>query len=107
VFDPVAIADAPAGQVDARILRREHGQVRPVPQQFGCTADVVGVVVREQHQYRAQALRGGGQYRRGFAWIDEDDAPAVGVLQRPDVVVGNRGQRLEADRQGPGRGTGR
>ena len=96
---PVAVTDAYGRRRDTRVVRTVAGYGEGIEQRFDA-ADVVGMVVGQQHGHRPQAARGGFEHRRGIARIDHD-AVAARPGQQPDVVVPERRQR--DDFQGGGR----
>jgi len=78
----------PAGSLrNARIVRCQHHQPRVVTLQFGHPANVIVVVVGQQHGVGTPLLlRCRSQYRRGLAGVDHDGVAVLGD-QRPDVIV--------------------
>ena len=75
---------------DAFVLRAVERRVAGGAQ-GGQAADVVGMVMGDQHRGHAQALCHGAQHRRGVAGVDHDGVAAVAAVA-PDVVVIEGGQ---------------
>ena len=75
-------------------MRGDHRQVRPALQQGRGAADVIVVVVGQQHRDRRHAAIGRCQYRARVARVDDEGAATVDG-QRPDVIVFERGQGLQ------------
>ena len=94
-IDLIAITYTLRGDGNAFVVRGDHRQTGPVLQQSRHAADVVVVMMGQQDCVRWRFARKCVQHRRGLAGIDNHGS-AGGVVQQPDQVVLEGGNRLQA-----------